>query len=164
MNGGCEPKCNKCGAEARKRQMQADRKTLGVLICRRPTWPLSDSWLNYRRLAPLLKQLRSLLGAILAAGAVVVRRGCLGCAMRDSSSVRGVPTGLDARPPGLMLAMYGHIKTFSKMPQRLYQLFDAPVDLGPFSSWCHRAAAFVTRMGIYVQIWSNLDLIIFKVL
>ncbi|PKI63563.1 hypothetical protein CRG98_016043 [Punica granatum] len=40
----------------------------------------------------------------------------------------------DARPSGLLLALDGHIETFSKVPKRLYQLFDAPVNLGPFSS------------------------------
>ncbi|OWM82708.1 hypothetical protein CDL15_Pgr014196 [Punica granatum] len=55
--------------------------------------------------------------------------------------------GPDARPPGLLLALHGHIETFSKVPKGLYRLFDAPVSLGPFSSRCHRAAAFVTRMG-----------------
>ncbi|OWM75337.1 hypothetical protein CDL15_Pgr012297 [Punica granatum] len=53
--------------------------------------------------------------------------------------------GPDARPPGLLLALHGHIETFSKMPKRLYRLFDEPVNLGPFSSRCRRAAAFVTR-------------------
>ncbi|PKI49043.1 hypothetical protein CRG98_030566 [Punica granatum] len=42
--------------------------------------------------------------------------------------------GPDARPPGLLLALHGHIETFSKMPKRLYRLFDEPVNLGPFSS------------------------------
>ncbi|OWM86983.1 hypothetical protein CDL15_Pgr016020 [Punica granatum] len=55
--------------------------------------------------------------------------------------------GPDARPPRLLLALHGHIETFSKVPKRLYRLFDTPVSLGPFSSRCHRAAAFVTRMG-----------------
>ncbi|PKI74111.1 hypothetical protein CRG98_005490 [Punica granatum] len=55
--------------------------------------------------------------------------------------------GLNARPPGLLLALHGHIETFSKVPKRLYRLFDAPMSLGPFSSGCRRAAAFVTRMG-----------------
>ncbi|OWM91541.1 hypothetical protein CDL15_Pgr024865 [Punica granatum] len=58
--------------------------------------------------------------------------------------------GLDARPPGLPLALHGHIETFSKVPKRLYRLFDAPVSLGPFSSGCRRAAAFVTRMGNFL--------------
>ncbi|OWM78286.1 hypothetical protein CDL15_Pgr028279 [Punica granatum] len=69
--------------------------------------------------------------------------------------------GPDARPPGLLLALHGHIDTFSKVPKRLYRLFDAPVNLGPFSSgWplslgpfssgCRRAAAFVTRMGHFL--------------
>ncbi|OWM85342.1 hypothetical protein CDL15_Pgr021097 [Punica granatum] len=55
--------------------------------------------------------------------------------------------GLDVRPPGLLLALHGHIETFSKVPKQFYRLFDAPVSLGPFSSGCRRAAAFVTRMG-----------------
>ncbi|OWM70935.1 hypothetical protein CDL15_Pgr021981 [Punica granatum] len=55
--------------------------------------------------------------------------------------------GPDARPPGLLLALHGHIETFSKVPKRLYRLFDAPVNLGPFSSGCRRTAAFVTHMG-----------------
>ncbi|PKI76300.1 hypothetical protein CRG98_003306 [Punica granatum] len=42
--------------------------------------------------------------------------------------------GPDARPPGFLLALHGHIETFSKVPKRLYRLFDAPVSLGPFSS------------------------------
>ncbi|PKI51277.1 hypothetical protein CRG98_028341 [Punica granatum] len=33
--------------------------------------------------------------------------------------------GPDARPPGLLLAL--HIETFSKLPKRLYRLFDAPL-------------------------------------
>ncbi|OWM72773.1 hypothetical protein CDL15_Pgr024825 [Punica granatum] len=52
---------------------------------------------------------------------------------------------LDARPPGLLLALHGHIETFSKVP--LYRLFDAPVGLGPFSSRYRRAATFVTSIG-----------------
>ncbi|OWM76446.1 hypothetical protein CDL15_Pgr024654 [Punica granatum] len=52
--------------------------------------------------------------------------------------------GPDTRPLGLLLALHGHIETFSKVPKRLYRLFDKPVNLGPFSSRCHRAAAFVT--------------------
>ncbi|PKI74023.1 hypothetical protein CRG98_005586 [Punica granatum] len=50
--------------------------------------------------------------------------------------VNGGPAfkGPDVRPPGLLLALHGHIKTFSKVPKRLYRLFDAPVNLGPFSS------------------------------
>ncbi|PKI71780.1 hypothetical protein CRG98_007796 [Punica granatum] len=59
----------------------------------------------------------------------------------------------DIGPPRLLLAMHGHIETFSKMPQRFYRLFDAPVDLGLFPSGCRRAAEFVTRMGISIQIW-----------
>ncbi|OWM74510.1 hypothetical protein CDL15_Pgr026345 [Punica granatum] len=55
--------------------------------------------------------------------------------------------GPDVRPPRLLLALHGHIETFSKVPKRLYWLFNAPVSLGPFSSGCRRAAAFVTRMG-----------------
>ncbi|OWM84582.1 hypothetical protein CDL15_Pgr014152 [Punica granatum] len=55
--------------------------------------------------------------------------------------------GPDVRPPGLLLALHGHIETFSKVPKRLYRLFNAPVSLGPSSSECRRAAAFVTRMG-----------------
>ncbi|PKI74456.1 hypothetical protein CRG98_005138 [Punica granatum] len=46
-----------------------------------------------------------------------------------------------------MLALYGHIETFSMMPQWLYRLFDAPIGFGPFSLGCYRAATFVTRMG-----------------
>ncbi|PKI56238.1 hypothetical protein CRG98_023369 [Punica granatum] len=42
--------------------------------------------------------------------------------------------GPDVRPPRLLLALHGHIETFSKVPKRLYRLFDAPVSLGPFSS------------------------------
>ncbi|PKI66968.1 hypothetical protein CRG98_012633 [Punica granatum] len=42
--------------------------------------------------------------------------------------------GPDARPLGLLLALHGHIETFSKAPKRLYRLFDAPLNLGPFSS------------------------------
>ncbi|OWM76794.1 hypothetical protein CDL15_Pgr021186 [Punica granatum] len=73
--------------------------------------------------------------------------------------------GLDARPPGLLLALHGHIKTFSKVPKRLYRLFDAPVNLGPFSSGCRRAATFVTPMGnFFAQIWSDLGLVISRVL
>ncbi|PKI52250.1 hypothetical protein CRG98_027348 [Punica granatum] len=37
--------------------------------------------------------------------------------------------GPNARPPGLLLALHGHIKTFSKVPKRLYRLFDAPREL-----------------------------------
>ncbi|OWM76879.1 hypothetical protein CDL15_Pgr012490 [Punica granatum] len=66
--------------------------------------------------------------------------------------------GLDARPPGLLLALHGHIETFSKVPKWLYRLFDAPVNLGPFSLGYRRAAAFVTRMRNFVQIWSDLGL------
>ncbi|OWM80561.1 hypothetical protein CDL15_Pgr015573 [Punica granatum] len=55
--------------------------------------------------------------------------------------------GPDVRPPGLLLALHGHIETFSKVPKQFYRLFDAPVSLGPFSSGCRRAAAFVTCMG-----------------
>ncbi|OWM88979.1 hypothetical protein CDL15_Pgr002715 [Punica granatum] len=63
--------------------------------------------------------------------------------------------GPDTRPPGLLLSLHGHIETFSKVPKWLYRLFDAPVNLGPFSSGCRRAAtfgcqratAFVTHMG-----------------
>ncbi|PKI73241.1 hypothetical protein CRG98_006376 [Punica granatum] len=55
--------------------------------------------------------------------------------------------GLDARPAKLLLAMQGHIETFSMMPQQLYQLFDAPIGFGPFSSGYCREATFVTRMG-----------------
>ncbi|PKI72889.1 hypothetical protein CRG98_006757 [Punica granatum] len=42
--------------------------------------------------------------------------------------VNGGPAfrGPDARPPELLLALHGHIETFSKVPQRLYRLFDAP--------------------------------------
>ncbi|PKI68278.1 hypothetical protein CRG98_011329 [Punica granatum] len=69
--------------------------------------------------------------------------------------------GPDVRPPGLLLALHGHIEMFSKVPKRLYRLFDAPVNLGPFSSGYRRAAAFVTRMRNFVQIWSNLGLVIF---
>ncbi|OWM68462.1 hypothetical protein CDL15_Pgr026432 [Punica granatum] len=58
--------------------------------------------------------------------------------------------GPDVRPPGLLLALHGHIETFSKVPKRLYRLFDAPVSLGPFSSGCRRAAVFVTRMGNFL--------------
>ncbi|OWM63168.1 hypothetical protein CDL15_Pgr009393 [Punica granatum] len=72
--------------------------------------------------------------------------------------------GLNARPPGLLLALHGHIETFLKVPKRLYRLFDAPVNLGPFSSGYRRAAAFVTRMRNFVQIWSDLGLVIFRVL
>ncbi|OWM65109.1 hypothetical protein CDL15_Pgr028292 [Punica granatum] len=73
--------------------------------------------------------------------------------------------GPDVRPPGFLLALDGHIETFSKVPKRLYRLFDAPVSLGPFSSGCRRAAAFVTRMGnFFVQIWSDLSLLISRVL
>ncbi|OWM91638.1 hypothetical protein CDL15_Pgr020308 [Punica granatum] len=54
---------------------------------------------------------------------------------------------LDARPAKLLLAMQGHIETFSMMPQQLYQLFDAPIGFGPFSSGYCREATFVTRMG-----------------
>ncbi|OWM80138.1 hypothetical protein CDL15_Pgr027129 [Punica granatum] len=72
--------------------------------------------------------------------------------------------GLDARPPGLLLALHGHIETFSKVPKRLYRLFDTPVNLGPFSSGCRRAAAFVTRIGNFVQFWSDLGLVISRVL
>ncbi|PKI70468.1 hypothetical protein CRG98_009138 [Punica granatum] len=35
--------------------------------------------------------------------------------------------GPDARPPGLLLALHGHIETFSKVPKGLYRLFDTPV-------------------------------------
>ncbi|PKI73751.1 hypothetical protein CRG98_005855 [Punica granatum] len=63
----------------------------------------------------------------------------------SKASIRG--------PPGLLPAMHGHIEMFSMMPQRLYWLFDVPVSLGPFSSGHRRAAAFVTRIGISVQIW-----------
>ncbi|OWM91119.1 hypothetical protein CDL15_Pgr010149 [Punica granatum] len=38
--------------------------------------------------------------------------------------------GLDVRPPRLLLALHGHIEMFSKVPKRLYRLFDAPVSLG----------------------------------
>ncbi|OWM75128.1 hypothetical protein CDL15_Pgr017254 [Punica granatum] len=64
-------------------------------------------------------------------------------------AIRTVPVseGIDTRPPGLLLVMHGHIETFSMMPQRPYRLFDEPVGLGPFSSGCHRTAAFVTHMG-----------------
>ncbi|OWM71803.1 hypothetical protein CDL15_Pgr001010 [Punica granatum] len=58
--------------------------------------------------------------------------------------------GPDVRPPGLLLALHGHIETFSKVPKRLYRLFDAPVSLGPFSSGCRRAVAFITRMGNFL--------------
>ncbi|OWM63173.1 hypothetical protein CDL15_Pgr009398 [Punica granatum] len=58
--------------------------------------------------------------------------------------------GPDVRPPGLLLALHGHIETFSKVPKRLYRLFDEPVSLGPFSLGCRRAAAFVTRMGNFL--------------
>ncbi|OWM72892.1 hypothetical protein CDL15_Pgr028276 [Punica granatum] len=63
--------------------------------------------------------------------------------------VNGGPAfkGPDARPLGLLLGLHGHIETFSKVPKRLYRLFDALVNLGPFSSKCRRAAAFVPRMG-----------------
>ncbi|PKI72003.1 hypothetical protein CRG98_007619 [Punica granatum] len=37
--------------------------------------------------------------------------------------------GPDARPSGLLLALHGHIETFSKVPKRLYRLFDAPAAL-----------------------------------
>ncbi|PKI66753.1 hypothetical protein CRG98_012759 [Punica granatum] len=63
----------------------------------------------------------------------------------SKASIRG--------PPGLLPAMDGHIEMFSMMPQRLYWLFDVPVSLRPFSSGHRRAAAFVTRIGISVQIW-----------
>ncbi|OWM76832.1 hypothetical protein CDL15_Pgr023718 [Punica granatum] len=36
----------------------------------------------------------------------------------------------DVRPPGLLLALHGHIETFSKVPKRLYRLFDAPRRVG----------------------------------
>ncbi|PKI43482.1 hypothetical protein CRG98_036126 [Punica granatum] len=72
--------------------------------------------------------------------------------------------GPNARPLGLLLVLHGHIETFSKVPKRLYRLFDAPVNLEPFSSGCRRAAAFVTRMGNFVQFWSDLNLVIFRVL
>ncbi|OWM76883.1 hypothetical protein CDL15_Pgr012494 [Punica granatum] len=72
----------------------------------------------------------------------------------SKASIRG--------PPGLLPAMHGHIEMFSMMPQRLYWLFDVPVSLGPFSSGHRRAAAFVTRIGISVQIWSDLRLVISK--
>ncbi|OWM89857.1 hypothetical protein CDL15_Pgr014596 [Punica granatum] len=58
--------------------------------------------------------------------------------------------GPDVRPPGLLLALHGHIETFSKVPKLLYRLFDGPVSLGPFSLGCRRAAAFVTRMGNFL--------------
>ncbi|OWM78290.1 hypothetical protein CDL15_Pgr028283 [Punica granatum] len=58
--------------------------------------------------------------------------------------------GLNARHSRLLLALHGHIETFSKVPKRLYRLFDAPVSLGPFSSGCRKAAAFVTRMGKFL--------------
>ncbi|OWM83043.1 hypothetical protein CDL15_Pgr016525 [Punica granatum] len=82
------------------------------------------------------------------------------------SDANGDPTfrGPDVRPLGLLLALHGHIETFLKVPKRLYRLFDAPVSLGPFSSGCRRAAAFVTRMGNFIQIWSDLGLVIFRVL
>ncbi|OWM65568.1 hypothetical protein CDL15_Pgr023838 [Punica granatum] len=51
-------------------------------------------------------------------------------AVKGKVEARG-KQGLDARPPGLMLAMHGHIETFSKMPKWLYQLFDVPVGLDP---------------------------------
>ncbi|OWM90780.1 hypothetical protein CDL15_Pgr002703 [Punica granatum] len=72
--------------------------------------------------------------------------------------VNGGPAfrGPDVRPLGPLLALHGHIETFSKVPKRLYRLFNAPVNLGPFSSGCHRAAAFVTRMeNFFVQIWTE---------
>ncbi|OWM87271.1 hypothetical protein CDL15_Pgr022214 [Punica granatum] len=58
--------------------------------------------------------------------------------------------GPDVRPPRLLLALHGHIETFSKVPKRLYRLFDALMSLEPFLSGCHRAAAFVTRMGNFL--------------
>ncbi|PKI42418.1 hypothetical protein CRG98_037190 [Punica granatum] len=119
------------------------------LICRKPA-------LLLRRLLVALPDVSSV------AVAIVVRWRCPGRAMKDSSSVverlripRGRKSeGLDARPPGLLLALHGHIETFLKVPKRLYRLFDAPVNLGPFSSGYRRAVAFVTRMRNFVQIWS----------
>ncbi|OWM84389.1 hypothetical protein CDL15_Pgr017493 [Punica granatum] len=53
-----------------------------------------------------------------------------------------VNTGLDARSPGLMLAMHGHIETFSKMPKWFYRLFDVLVGLDP----SHQDAAGPLRL------------------
>ncbi|OWM71785.1 hypothetical protein CDL15_Pgr002663 [Punica granatum] len=39
----------------------------------------------------------------------------------DASVIRGP----NVRPPGLLLALHGHIETFSKVPKRLYRLIDA---------------------------------------
>ncbi|PKI59989.1 hypothetical protein CRG98_019621 [Punica granatum] len=78
------------------------------------------------------------------------------CCMSQSRVRQGgdAPWGPDARPPRLLLGLHGHIEMFSKVPKRLYRLFDAPVNLGPFSSGCRRAAAFVTRMGNFIQFWA----------
>ncbi|PKI68236.1 hypothetical protein CRG98_011372 [Punica granatum] len=51
----------------------------------------------------------------------------------------------------LLWAMHGHIETFSMTSQRLYWLFDASIDLGPFSSRCHRAATSVTCWGFLLR-------------
>ncbi|PKI53393.1 hypothetical protein CRG98_026233 [Punica granatum] len=54
-----------------------------------------------------------------------VRRSSCVCCTYDPSIIRShgdykqcVNTGLDARPSGLLLALHGHIKTFSKVPKR----------------------------------------------
>ncbi|OWM75318.1 hypothetical protein CDL15_Pgr012278 [Punica granatum] len=142
-----------------------------------------------RKSALLLGQLLvALPDASFVARAIVVCWECPSLAMRDSSSVverLRIPRGrklesavvlvacstydpsiisLNARPPRLLLALHRHIETFSKVPKRHYRLFDAFVSLGPFSSGCHRTAAFVTRMGNFIQIWSDLGLVIFRVL
>ncbi|OWM87223.1 hypothetical protein CDL15_Pgr017481 [Punica granatum] len=126
------------------------------LICRKPALLLG-------------RLLVALLGAGFIAEAIVVCWGCPRRAMRDSSSVverLRIPRGQKSESavvlafvvPVILISLRprceaseapvglaGHIETFSKVPKRLYRLFDAPVSLGPFSSGCRRAAAFVTR-------------------
>ncbi|PKI72862.1 hypothetical protein CRG98_006730 [Punica granatum] len=132
--------------------------TLGAavgLICRKPASLLEllpvglpETDLAARAVVLDLSEAGLVIGAVASWTARNWARRWGGRALPEASlAVGAVSEGLDARLPGLLLGMHGYIETFSMKPQQLYRLFDEPVDLGPFSSGCHRAVAFVTRTG-----------------
>ncbi|PKI64179.1 hypothetical protein CRG98_015425 [Punica granatum] len=89
----------------------------------------------------------SVVGLVIGA----VCRGCPGL-VTWMSPVFG---GLDARPQGVPVSHAWAYRDFPTMPYQFYHLFDAPVGFEPFSIGYRRAAAFATRLGISVQIWSD---------
>ncbi|OWM70392.1 hypothetical protein CDL15_Pgr008681 [Punica granatum] len=175
INVNAESESNLCSCRDEVLRRCSAPEVLVCLICRKPALLLG-------RLLVALPDVSSV------AVAIVVRWRCPGRAMKDSSSVverLRIPRGrksesavvpvfvipviltslrLRCEASGLLLALHGHIETFSKVPKRLYRLFDAPVNLGPFSSGCRKAAAFVTRMGNFIQFSLDFGLVISGVL